>query len=478
MFFYTDDSIENQITQQQYEYFEQVEEIISIIFQDDYNELISFLSKYPNFKIDREILISTSSKISKLFDINSISLLDLCCLLGSNNCFKYFYTNDCEPSPKANEYCIIGGNFEIIQILNYHNIINFNNCIKTSIEYHQYSISDWLLANYQTESISESDCIRNYNFQFLLFNHYNEFHYYDFLVSDYKYRFESNLINHFYYLGYFTIVEYLNVNGFNKYEYKNNLYLHYACKYCDLPTVQYLITLGFNIESKDHENRTPLHLACLDGNLPIVECLIKNGCNKESLDDKEYRCTHERENSPLHLACVHNYDIIREYLLLGKKSCQDKIDKIIQDDVDRTLQYKRIYESEIKRKGKTPLHYACMEGHLPIVKYLFDNGCDKEFLDDKGKTPLHWACERGHLPIVEYLITIGCNKEFPDDKGKTPLHYACKNGHLSIVKYLIIKGCNKEIQDRRKRTPLHYACEKGHLPIVECLMKSGCNKES
>ncbi len=57
--------------------------------------------------------------------------------------------------------------------------------------------------------------------------------------------------------------------------------------------------------------------------------------------------------------------------------------------------------------------------------------------------PLHWACWEGYLEIVKTLVTHGART----DKGgrrtnRTPLHYACWGGHKEVVQYLKEVGCS------------------------------------
>ena len=53
--------------------------------------------------------------------------------------------------------------------------------------------------------------------------------------------------------------------------------------------------------------------------------------------------------------------------------------------------------------GKTPLHVACMKGHIDVVKALIENGADVNIKDGDIKTGLDIAREKNHLEITELL---------------------------------------------------------------------------
>ena len=65
-----------------------------------------------------------------------------------------------------------------------------------------------------------------------------------------------------------------------------------------------------------------------------------------------------------------------------------------------------------------------------------------------------WACIAGHLPVVKYLVSIGKECNFSMD-------WASKHGHLDIVKYLdsIRKECTTKAMDG--------ASEYVHLYVVK-----------
>ena len=52
----------------------------------------------------------------------------------------------------------------------------------------------------------------------------------------------------------------------------------------------------------------------------------------------------------------------------------------------------------------TGLHYAALNGHLAMVRFLLENGADRNVKDAKvGGTPAGWTEHGGHPEIKEYL---------------------------------------------------------------------------
>ena len=116
---------------------------------------------------------------------------------------------------------------------------------------------------------------------------------------------------------------------------------------------------------------------------------------------------------------------------------------------------------------KTPLHHAAINGQINTVKYLVEQGANKEAADNDGRTPLWWAAAfYGKIDIVKYLVEQGANKEAADKYGRTPLWQAAANGRIDTVKYLVEQGANKEAADEYGRTPLWLAAANGRIDTV------------
>ena len=128
-----------------------------------------------------------------------------------------------------------------------------------------------------------------------------------------------------------------------------------------------------------------------------------------------------------------------------------------------------------------PLHFASINGHLDIAKFLIEEkGCDPMCRTKKGHAALHLACEKGHFDLVKYLIEErGCDPMCIDDDCDpwVPLHFANSNGHRDIIKFLIEeKGCDPMCRTKTGHAPLHIACQEGHFDIVKYLIEErGCD---
>ena len=126
---------------------------------------------------------------------------------------------------------------------------------------------------------------------------------------------------------------------------------------------------------------------------------------------------------------------------------------------------------------------AARRGDLARVEQALQNGANVDVTDNNGKTPLHWACLCGHLDVVQYLLTShDANLEATDNRWLDDLFTGgpvC-NGHLDVAQYLLTShDANLEATDNTGKTPLHLACWNGHLDVVQYLLTShGANLEA
>ena len=296
-----------------------------------------------------------------------------------------------------------------------------------------------------------------------------------------------------------------------------NTPLHCACQEGHLEVAKYLVTE--HKCSPEHGNvngYTPLHSAARNGHLAVVKYLISQcSCNPECCDMNG--CT------ILHETCVSGHLHITKYLV-QEESCAHEPKAIINDEMLATVTKRgfplqnllmiKAYETFLfvkymhgSRKvviskaieGITPLHFACMKGHLDTVKYLINTcKCNTNYATSNGLTAIDFAQIYRHNEVVNYLrdecqcssswsqvltsLMLQASQNplefnfsdclaYNDKMCISPLQQACIIGDLETVKSCIAKpDCNPSSAGLLGLTPLHTACMMGHLEIAKYLV--------
>ena len=190
--------------------------------------------------------------------------------------------------------------------------------------------------------------------------------------------------------------------------------------------------------------------AASEGKMKSIKFNFESLLQKDDINKKD-----SKGRTPLHIACINGDLPLVRYLIEDAHS-----------DIEATT-----------NNGYAPIHSACEGGHLEIVQYLIKAAhVDKEAktADSFKNTPLHIACMKGHLPIVQYLIEdAGVDKNAEDNLFlSTALHIACEYGNCGVVQYLIEKASlDMDAKDIRGRKPLHIACEENQLPVIHYFIK-------
>lgn len=83
---------------------------------------------------------------------------------------------------------------------------------------------------------------------------------------------------------------------------------------------------------------------------------------------------------------------------------------------------------------------ASLEGELELVQKTALQVPNPSAANDEGITALHNAICAGHVEIVKFLVNFGCDVNAQDSDGWTPLHCAASCNNLSMVKFLVESG--------------------------------------
>ncbi|XP_071590445.1 ankyrin repeat domain-containing protein 18B-like isoform X1 [Heliangelus exortis] len=128
-------------------------------------------------------------------------------------------------------------------------------------------------------------------------------------------------------------------------------------------------------------------------------------------------------------------------------------------------------ESQQKDLGR--LHRAAARGHLAWlkrwrwwVKMVGINSCDGE-----NRTPLHLACANGHMDVVRFLVRHNCQLNLTDNLGRSPLMEAVQCQQEQCVGFLLKRGADPGLADADGNTALHLAVLAHNINIVRLLIK-------
>ncbi len=132
-----------------------------------------------------------------------------------------------------------------------------------------------------------------------------------------------------------------------------------------------------------------------------------------------------------------------------------------------------------KKQGQSPLHQAVLGGHLDVLRWLVDQGCDISLRDDEhGTTPLVWAIALGREECRQFLS--GLDLDLYDaiiceNTERINQHLQSNPGALETT-LKSIRDSQYEFDDDWM-TPLAFAATRGRVDATRCLLTLGANKE-
>jgi len=93
-----------------------------------------------------------------------------------------------------------------------------------------------------------------------------------------------------------------------------------------------------------------------------------------------------------------------------------------------------------------------------------------------GSTALHLACLNGHLSLIRWLFEKKADLEKDDLKGRRAVYYAVKGSQPEVLKLLIRKGVELDpLTKKKKLSPFLKAVRKHYIDCAQILIDNNCN---
>lgn len=199
---------------------------------------------------------------------------------------------------------------------------------------------------------------------------------------------------------------------------------------------------------KAEKFKKTLNYACMRNDINAVKEKLKD-CKQTILNKKG-----PDKKTPLHIACLNgNVEIVKLLVEAGA-------------------------DVKVKYHGQTPFALACMKGDMETVKYFIHKGEDVNEVMVRKEMPLHLISGSGNKEIMEYILERVNNINAVTSWKYSALHYAVEGDNVAGAKVLIDKGLDLEIVDKYKRSALSLACNRNKPEMVALLLENGANINS
>eukprot|EP00752_Nemacystus_decipiens_P005785 g5234.t1 len=134
-----------------------------------------------------------------------------------------------------------------------------------------------------------------------------------------------------------------------------------------------------------------------------------------------------------------------------------------------------------RKEGRTPLHYAAMNGRVDTARVLLEAGAPVAHRCNGGReSPLFAAAKNGHAEMVELLLgELGPGAvDAPSSAGETPLSVACAKGHADVVDQLLRGGAEVTGRDASSQQSVldiaaSVSCPASCTRILKALLEAG-----
>lgn len=157
---------------------------------------------------------------------------------------------------------------------------------------------------------------------------------------------------------------------------------------------------------EDEDNDTLLHFALSDKGSDIYKYLL----SKETI---------------FNLVNDYGESLLHSIVYSGKSKRIDELMDKTSINIDQ-----RTFE------GITPLLLSVFLQEEDVFFHLISIGANVNIADNEGVYPIHYACQEGNMNMVKALVKNNADVLVKTNRGNYPLALAINNEHAEIVRYL------------------------------------------
>lgn len=229
-----------------------------------------------------------------------------------------------------------------------------------------------------------------------------------------------------------------------------------------------LATNLVDIDYVDEINeRTCLHELAISGRLHSLTAVLERGANTKATD------TYGR--IPLHYACMRGHvEVVKDLVKYDSAESMQGVESTSPNaaPVAESVDYKDL-------DNFTPLIHGIVHARFAAVQAVLELGARVDPTGEADHIPLNLACQYGSVAIVDMLLQYN-PQILPDAEGLYPQHLVPRSGRSPQI-LLMLKnyGANLDQPDKLYQwTPLFHAASEGHLACLQMLLDCGADVDA
>jgi hypothetical protein len=192
--------------------------------------------------------------------------------------------------------------------------------------------------------------------------------------------------------------------------------LGHACLAGNVEALCALLTLGADIGKPDSEGMTPLHHAARGGNVSIAEILLGHAVDARTAAASVSMLKKSPSSSRSGRRRKHRSGSGTP-TTADAKLAGEAASRPAHDATDAPLEIL----VNVDKLGRTPLHWAALHGHVPMVHLLMEHGAQVASRSEGGWAPAHRAALNNQAETVGALLDWGHRVDMRDERDESIL---------------------------------------------------------